>query len=60
MFGYPTYAHANKGKLKPRAKKCVFLGYGQGVKGYRLWCPDPESPKFMFSRDVTFDEVSML
>ncbi|PPR84446.1 hypothetical protein GOBAR_AA36262 [Gossypium barbadense] len=60
VFGCPAYAHVNEGKLKPRAKKCIFLGYGQGVKGYRLWCPDPVSSKFIISRDVTFDESSML
>lgn len=60
VFGCPAYAHVNEGKLKPRAKKCIFLGYGQGVKGYRLWCTDPDSPKFIVSRDVTFDESSML
>jgi len=26
------------------------------VKGYRLWYPDPKSPKFVISRDVIFDE----
>ena len=31
-----------------------------GVKGYRLWYPDPKSPKFVISRDVTFDENYML
>ena len=30
------------------------------MKGYRLWCSNPKSPKFIISRDVTFDELSML
>ena len=60
IFGCPAYMHVNDGKLEPRAKKCIFLGYVSGVKGYRLWCPDPKSPKFVISRDVTFDESSML
>ena len=25
-----------------------------------MWCPDPKSPKFVISRDVTFDENYML
>ena len=60
IFGCPAYMHVNEGKLEPRAKKCIFLGYASGVKGYRLYCPDPNSPKFVISRDVTFDETSML
>ena len=55
VFCCPAYFHVNDGKLEPRAKKAIFLGYATGVKGYRLWFPDPKSPKFI-SRDVTFDE----
>jgi len=32
VFGYPTYAHVNKGKLESGARKCIFLGYSAGVK----------------------------
>ncbi|GKF72770.1 hypothetical protein Tco_0208884, partial [Tanacetum coccineum] len=30
------------------------------TKGYRLWCPDGKSSRFLISRDVTFDESAML
>ena len=60
MFGCPAYAHVKDDKLGPKAKKCIFLGYASGVKGYRLWCVDPKSPRFLTSKDVTFDESAML
>ncbi|KAL5757330.1 hypothetical protein ACOSP7_019941 [Xanthoceras sorbifolium] len=60
VFGCPAYAHINDGKLEPRSKRCIFIGYPSGVKGYKLWCPDPKSPKVIISRDVVFDESAML
>ena len=39
IFGCPTYAHVNDGKLAPRAIKCIFLGYASESKRYHLWCP---------------------
>lgn len=33
-----------------------FLGYPEGVKGYKLWCIEPGSEKCMISRDVVFKE----
>ncbi|GKE74748.1 retrovirus-related pol polyprotein from transposon TNT 1-94 [Tanacetum coccineum] len=41
VFRCPIYVHVNEEKLVPRAVKFIFLGYGSGVKGYRVWCPDP-------------------
>ena len=58
IFGCPTYYHVNEGKLEPRAKKAIFVGYVDGVKGYKLWCLS--LLKFVVSRDVTFDESSIL
>ena len=59
-FSCPAYFHVNDSKLESRTKKPIFLGYATRVKGYRLWCPNPESPKFVISRDITFDKNYML
>ena len=37
VFGCVAYAHISQEKLEPRAKKCMFMGYPSGVKGYKLW-----------------------
>ena len=29
-----AYAHQKQGKLDARAKKCMFVGYPEGIKGY--------------------------
>lgn len=58
IFGCTSYYHVKDNKLDNRAKKAIFLGYAKGVKGYRLWCL--EDSKFVISRDVTFDEKSMV
>ncbi|KAJ4723126.1 Retrovirus-related Pol polyprotein from transposon TNT 1-94 [Melia azedarach] len=42
---------------EPRAKKGVFVGYGDGVKGYRIWSPSEK--RVILSRNVVFDENSM-
>ena len=58
VFGCPAYYHVRESKLDPRAKKSIFMGLQSGVKGYKVW--DPEARKIILSRDVTFDEASML
>ena len=32
IFCCLAYAHMNEGKLEPRTRKCIFLGYADGVK----------------------------
>ncbi|CAA0816138.1 Unknown protein [Striga hermonthica] len=39
--------------------KCVFLGYSDGVKGYRLWLRSVPGFKVVISRDVVFNESEM-
>lgn len=36
IFGCTAYYHQNKDKLELISLKCVFLGYGEKSKGYRL------------------------
>ncbi|KAL4384756.1 hypothetical protein GQ457_15G014670 [Hibiscus cannabinus] len=61
IFGCPTYVHVpgdERSKLDAKSKKCIFLGYKKGVKGYKFW--DPVARKMVISRDAIFDEQSML
>ena len=58
VFGSTAYYHVKESKLDPRAKKALFMGVTLGVKGYQLLCLS--SKKIISSRDVTFDESSML
>jgi hypothetical protein len=58
IFGCPTYAHVNNGKLVPRAQKYTFIGYSSGVKGYCLLCAN--SKKVIVSHDVTMMNVHFL
>uniref|UniRef100_A0A2N9F9A0 CCHC-type domain-containing protein n=1 Tax=Fagus sylvatica TaxID=28930 RepID=A0A2N9F9A0_FAGSY len=60
IFGCLAYVHISgedKSKLDPKSKKCIFLGFKKGVKGYKLW--DPVAQKVVISRDVVFDKKSM-
>ena len=52
VFGCIAYAHVKQGKLEARARKCMFLGYPEGIKGYKLWYKDGNGSKTMISRDV--------
>ena len=57
IFGSPVYVMYNTQettKLDPKSRRCLFLGYANGVKGYRLW--DPTAHKVIISRDVIFME----
>ena len=58
VFGCPAYYHVKEDKLDPRARKSVFVGFKKGVKCYKIWYP--KDKKFILSRDVTFEEASMV
>ena len=58
-FGCSAYVHIPKderGKLDMKSRKCILLGYGTNVKGYRLY--DQLNKRVLYSRDVKFDESS--
>lgn len=57
VFGCLCYAHnkpRQKDKFAPRSRKCVFMGYPFGKKGWRVF--DLEKKEFFISRDVRFVE----
>ena len=58
VFGCEAHAHIPKDerhKLDPKARKCIFLGYGEETKGYRLY--NTKKKKVFHSRDVKFNEA---
>jgi hypothetical protein len=59
VFGCDAYVHVpkeNKSKLDKKAKKCIFIGYKDGLKGYKLW--NLETKKVVYSQDVVFREMN--
>jgi hypothetical protein len=42
VFGCEAYVHVpneNRSKLDKKDEKCIFIGYKDGLKGYKLWNP---------------------
>lgn len=61
VFGYEAYVHVPKEKwtkMDPKVDKCIFIGYDDKVKGYKLW--NPLTKKSIYSRDVIFRELSII
>ena len=57
VFGSDAWAHIPDVKhkaLEPKSEKCIFVGYSEYVKGYRLL--QPKSKNIIIRRDVKFDE----
>ena len=43
-----------RSRLDKNEVKCIFIGYKDGMKGYKIW--DPASRKKMYIREVVFRE----
>jgi hypothetical protein len=57
VFGCDAFVHVpteKRSKLDNKAIRCIFIGYKEGMKGYKLW--NPASRRIMYSRDVVFRE----
>lgn len=57
VFGSTCYSHVprdERKKIDPKSRRCLFLGYGDTVKGYRLY--DEGKKRVIHSRDVCFEE----
>ena len=55
IFGTEAYAlnkRPENGKFQARPKKCIFVGYDDEAKAFRLW--NPNKRKIIISRDVSF------
>ncbi|KAE9332807.1 hypothetical protein PR003_g14330, partial [Phytophthora rubi] len=57
VFGSHGYAHVDKAKRtkpEPKSFRCMFLGYAENVKGYRVF--DLDASKVKVTRSVKLDE----
>lgn len=50
----------NPRKLAPRALKGFFIGYLEGVNGYKIWCININHPKCIMSIFLIFNEKELL
>eukprot|EP00253_Pinus_taeda_P003280 PITA_03280 len=58
VFGCDACVHVPKEKrtkLDNKFEKCIFIGYKDSLKGYKLW--KPVTRKVVYNRDVVFKEV---
>jgi transposase InsO family protein len=58
VFGCDAYVHVpkeNMSKLDKKAEKCIFIGYKDGLKCFKIW--NLETKKVVYIRDVVFREM---
>ena len=42
--------------MDSKSEKCIFIGYKDGLKGYKLW--NPVTRNVVYNQDVVFREVT--
>jgi hypothetical protein len=58
VFGCVAYVQTpkeNESKLDKNDENCIFTGYKDGLKGYKIW--NLEIEKVVYSQDVVFREI---
>jgi hypothetical protein len=61
IFGCDAFMHDPKekrSKLDNKSEKCIFVGYKDGIKVYKLW--NPLKRKIVYSRDVSSKKLRTL
>ena len=53
-MAYPHIPDERRKKLDDKSEKCIFIGYSDTTKGYKLY--NPVTEKVIISRDVQFFE----
>src|SRR5579859_1426480 len=57
VFGCLAYVLVRKSQrkaLEPHSRKCIFVGYPEGVKAWQFW--EPNTKQFLISSHAIFDE----
>ena len=60
-FGCLAYSHIPstlRSKLDDKSEKCIFIGYSERTKAYKLY--NPKTKKIVISRDVRSEKKSFL
>lgn len=59
VFGCLDYAYIKHEKLEPRALRCIFIGYLEGIKGYKFCYMKTKGTRCSVTRNVTSVESEM-
>ena len=58
MMHMYIFQRRKRTKLDSKFEKCIFIGYKDGLKGYKLW--NPVTRNVVYNRDVVLREVKVV